>query len=163
MWNPPTNYPPSSPRTHTPLHLSYSTCPPSGTQKAIPTLPCHPTLGAPPLPARLETLLVIVPPSVDRLCRHAMGQQDELVIMIALLTPPLATPPSLAIPRLTRPLVGQSLFLGLIISRCVFSGFPLISELILSIDRRDCSDSSLPYRQERLQQLAAWKGRPPHL
>lgn len=33
----------------------------------------------------------------------------------------------------------------------------------LSIDRRDCSDSSLPYRQERLQQLAAWKGRPPHL
>ena len=130
VWSHPTNYPPSSPRTHTPLYISYSTCPPSGIQKATPTLPCHPTLGAPPLPARLEPLLVVVPPSVDRLYQHAMEQQDELVITIALLNPPLATPPSLAIPRLTRPLVGQSLFLGLIISRCVFSGFLGVSQLI---------------------------------
>lgn len=104
-------------RAHTPPHLSYSTCPPSGTQKATPTLPCHPTLGAPPLPVRPETPPVIVPPPVDRLYRHAMAQQDELVIMTALLNRPLATPLSLAIPRLTRLLVGQSLFLGLIISR----------------------------------------------
>ena len=130
VWNPPTDYPSSSPRTHTPLHLSYSKCPPSGTQKATPTLPCHPTLGAPPLPARLETLLVIVPPSVDQLYQHAMGQQDELVITTALLNPPLAIPPSLAIPHLIRPPVGQSLFLGLIISRCVFSDFPGITKLI---------------------------------
>ena len=130
VWSHPTNYPPSSPRTPTPLHLSYLTCPPSGIQKVTPTLPCHPTLGAPPLPARLETLLVVVPPSVDQLYQHAMGQQDELVITTALLNPSLATPPSLAIPRLTRPLVGQSLFLGLIILRCIFSGFSVIPELI---------------------------------